>query len=449
MLKSLFIILLSVLFSTPLFSQKNAPPPAGLDSLTKSEADSIAKQLFGEEKAETRALREFEKGKEDFQSGEAFLAEADSMRRSGEDTTLKKPGGVIGTLRQAFGDTTMSSRERETRKRADAVFRRAAREFENAIKYSPELKEVPLWLVATYDRLKEWRKSVELYREILNERQGEDRLWFNYGYAALQAGEHPIAVNAFEQAIHISVLVSGDSAAVPNRYCTFAGEAFLRTYQDRLALARFRQAQQHAAPADSAEIQRTIEWILWDEGGIATAEYRDAAYRAEAEQRWDDARKAYLGGLHSARTEKAKDELSYRLALLEFQHGTRTDGLSRMKELMATKPNASAEWRENYGKMLFAYAQILEKEGDKRGALSYFLQATKIVWSAQGAGYVEIARIAANDLDSAIEHAAKALDYPLTREQRLAAYQILESAYRSKGNWEMMREYRQLMEETP
>lgn len=449
MLRLVFILILSALLCAPLFAQKKAVTPAGLDSTTKQEADSLAQQLFGEEKAETRALREFEKGKEDFQTGERFLAEADSMRRSGADTTLKRPGGVIGAVRQALGDTAVSSREKETRARAAAAFQRAAREFENSLKYAPESADAQLWLVATYDRLSEWKKSITLYREILNVRQGEDRLWFNYGYAALQAGEYPTAVNAFEQAIHISLLVNEDSAAVPHRYYTYAGEAFLRTYQDRLALQRFRTALNYASGEDSAQIARTIEWILWDDGGIATAEYRDAAFRAESESRWDDARKAYLGGLHSARTEAAKDELSYRLALLEFQHGTRSDGLARMKELVAVRSDLPPEWRENYGKMLFAYAQILEKESDKRGALSYFLQATKIPWSGQGAGFVEIARIAANDLDAVIEQATKALDYPLTSEQRNAAYQMLESAYRSKGNWEMMKKYRQLMEQTP
>ncbi len=444
LLGAVFIIAL-----TAWAGDKKTPPPAGLDSLTQSEADSLAKALFGDEKAEDRARREFDKGQEDFRTGEAFLTEADSMRHTGADTTLKKPGGVLGTLRQALGDTAVSSRELETRKRAEASFRRAVKEFENALKYSPEMKEVELWLVAAYDRLKEWKLSTDLYREILNERQGEDRLWFNYGYAALQDGQYEKAVNAFEQAIHISMLINGDSSKVPNRYYTFAGEGFLRTYQDRLALNRFRTAQQYADSSEQAEIQRTIDWILWDDGGIATAEYRDAAYRAEAAGEWDEARKSYIGGLHSARTERAKDELSYRLALVEFQHGTRTEGLSRMKELMTTKTDAPAEWRENYGKMLFAYAQILENEGDKREALSYYLQATKVVWSGQGAGYLEIARIAANDLDAAIQQAGKALEYPLTTEQKQTAYQILESAYRSKGDWDNMKKYRELMEKTP
>lgn len=430
-------------------AQKPEQPPAGLDVQTQGEADSLARELFGEAEKEARARREFEKGREDFHVGEAFIAEADSMRRAGVDTTLKKPGGVIGTLRQAFGDTLMSSRERETRKRAEASLRRAAQEFERALKFMPAHPEARMWLAATFDRLQDWTKSIEVYREILNDRQGEDRLWFNYGYAALQAKQYDKAANGFEQAIRIAVLVHGDSTAVPASYYSYAGEAFLKTYQDRLALQRFHAAQQAADSAQAAEIQRTIDWIQWDDGGIAAAEYRDAAYLAEREERWNEARVAYLGGLRAARTEKAKDELSYRLALLEFRHAAKTDGLARMRELVTQMAAPPAEYRENYGKMLYAYAQLLEQEGDTRNALSYYLQATKLEWTGQGAGYLEIARIAANDLDKAIEFATKALEYPLTAEQKRAAYTILESAHRSKGNWDMMKTYRQLLESTP
>lgn len=436
-------------FSAGSRAQKPDQVPAGLDVQTQSEADSLAKELFGEAQKEERARREFDKGREDFRVGEAFVAEADSMRRVGADTTLKKPGGVIGTLRQAFGDTLMSSRERETRKRADAAFRRAAQEFERALKFMPGFPDAQMWLVATYDRLQDWNKSLELYRELLNERQGEDRLWFNYGYAALQAKQFDKAANGFEQAVRIAVLVHGDSSAVPVSYYSYAGEAFLKTYQDRLALQRFRAALPLADSTQAAELQRTIDWILWDDGGIAAAEYRDAAFRAESEERWNDAREAYLGGLRAARTEAAKDELSYRLALLEFRHGAKTDGLARMRELVTQMTAPPAEYRENYGKMLYGYGRILEQENDVRNALSYYLQATKTEWSGQGAGHLEIARIAANDLDKAIEHARKALDFPLTGEQLRAAYTILESAYRSKGNWDMMKTYRQLLESTP
>jgi tetratricopeptide (TPR) repeat protein len=449
MMKLFNITLLFVFLCVTLFAQKKQPPPAGLDSLTKREADSLSRTLFGEEKAEDRARREFENGQEDFRAGDAFLNEADSLRRAGTDTALHKPGGVMGFLKQNFGDSSLTSGELETRKRGDAALRRAAKEFGRALELSPQLFEARLWLAATYDRLREWDKLLEVYRDILNERQGEDRLWFNYGYAALQGGQYEKAVNAFEQAIRISFLVSGDSTKIPNRYRTFAGEAFLKTYQDRLALERFRQAQQFADSAEAAEIGRTIDWILWDAGGIATAEYRDAAFEAENEGRWDDARKAYLGGISVARTIKAKNELSYRLALLEFQHGTRTDGMARMKALIESTTDAPHDYAENYGKMLFAYAQILEQEKDVRGAISYYLQSAKMAWRGQGTGYLEIARLAANDLDRAIEHASKALEFNLTGEQRKAAYRILEDSYRAKGNWEMMKHYRELLEANP
>jgi tetratricopeptide (TPR) repeat protein len=429
--------------------KKKTLPPAGMDSTTKREADSLSKALFGDVEDEQDARKVFENGQEDYHTGDRFLTEADSLRRFGIDTALSKPRGIIGMIRQDLGDTSLSSGELQTRKRATYALKRAAREFERALEIAPDMVEARLWLAAACDRLKDWARSAAAYREVLTVRKGEDRLWFNYGYACLQSKRYDQAVTGFEQAIQVAFFANEDSTKIPNRYRMFAGEAFLRTYQDQAALERFRQALRSADSSDAAEIKRTIEWIEWDNGGIRTAELRDSALVAEKSERWDVARQSYLLALQAARTKPAKEDLSYRLALLEYQHGSRSDGLSRMKSLVEGSPEAPLEQRENYGKMLFSYAQAVEKDGDARTALGYYLQCTKFAWSSQGAGFVEIARIAANDLDRAIDQATKALTFPLTRDQQQAAYRILADAYRAKGDWDNMKRYRALMETNP
>jgi Tfp pilus assembly protein PilF len=347
--KSLMIA--AFLFFAATVYSADPPPPAGVEQQTVDEADSLAKLLFGDEKKEERGRIYFEHGQEDFNAGEAFVKEADSLRAAGADTTLKLPGGLFGYVRQAFGDSTMSSYEQETRTRAEISFKAAKKNFEKALKESPEMKEVELWLAATYERLKEWQNAVNLYREILNVRQGEHRLWFNYGYAALQGGQYENAITGFDQAMRIHELITQDPDSTPNRYRIFAGEAYLKTYQDKLALKMFRDAQAHADSATANEIQKTIDWILWDDGGIATVEYRDAAYKAEAEQNWNAARIAYLGGISSARTEKARDHLSYRLSLVEFNYGSKSEALERMKQLAEVPAMPDSEHVEAYGRM--------------------------------------------------------------------------------------------------
>jgi tetratricopeptide (TPR) repeat protein len=445
--KFILIAVACLLAILPAFAGKKKPqPPAGVDSTIHRQADSLGQKLFGEADDETKAKREFEKGREDFSAGQAFVAEADSMRRTGQDTTMKKPGGFIGLLRAQFGDTAYSSRELETRKRAESAFEQAEDEFSHVLKISPNMKEARLWLAATYDQLFKWDKSVLLYYDILQDRQGDDRIWFNYGYAALNAKQYEKAVTGLQRAIDISELISGDSSKTPNTYRVYAAEAYTRTYQDQLALAMFRKALAFADPATAKEVQRMIDWIQWDNGGIRTAEYRDQAFKAENANDFKEARRAYESGIGVAKTEKAHDELTWRLALVEYRDGDPEQGLAHMKSLVEGRSNVREEFRESYGKMLFAYAQTLQKKSDTRGALSYFLQSTTFPWSAQGAGFVEIAQVAANDLDTAIEQATKALSYPLTKEQQNSAYSILESSYRSKGNWEKMKQYRQLLE---
>lgn len=415
---------------------------------TTQEADSLAKLLFGNEKTEEQATVLFQRGQEDFAAGEEFLKEANAMRASGQDTTMKTRGGVIGILGQAFGDTTKSSKEQDTRKRANAAFKAAAKNFERALAKQPEMKEVQLWLVATYDRLEDWDKSLPLYREILNERQGEDKLWFSYGYAAYNAKQFDKAVTGFDQAMRIRELVTGSADSIPNAYRLYLAESYVRTYQDGNALKMFETAQQHGTPEDSAEIQKTIDWINWDSGGIAAAEYRDAGFTAENKEDWNAAREAYLGGIASSRTMKARDFLTWRLALVTYNHGNKTEGIQRLSEVV-TRLGAESpqDYLESFGKMLYAYGQELTANGDRRGALEYFLNSTKVKWEGQGGGFVAIAQIAVNDPAQAIEQAERSLAYPLTSEQRKAAYEALVNAYRTKGKWDEMKKYQALLGE--
>lgn len=370
------------------------------------------------------------------------------MRASGADTTMKARGGVFGLIGQAMGDTTKSSKEQDTRKRATSAFKDAAKNFERALAKQPEFKEVELWLVATYDRLEDWDKSLPLYREILNERQGEDNLWFSYGYAAFQAQQYDKAVTGFDQAMRIRELVTGSVDSIPNNYRLYSAEAYLKTYQDQNALKMFTLAQSYSTPEDSAEIQKTIDWINWDNGGIAAAEYRDAAYAAETKEDWNGAREAYLGGIGAARTTKAKDFLTWRLSLVTYNYANKTEGIQRLGEVVnRLGAETPKDYLESYGKMLYAYGNELVANGDRRGALEYFLNSTKIGWEGQGGGFVSIAQIASNDLAQSIEQAERALQYPLTPEQRKAAYEILVSSYRSKGQWEEMKKYQALLGE--
>lgn len=256
MVYRLFFIFLLSLCVVSFASGKDDPPPAGVESRTVEEADSLAKLLFGEEKTENRARKYFEHGKEDFEAGEEFVHEADSMQAAGVDTTLHLPSGVFGMIRQAFGDSSMSSKEMDTRKRATSAFKAAKKNFKRALKESPEMKEVELWLAATLERLKEWNAAVILYRDILDVRQGEHRLWFNFGYAAMQDEQFDKAVTGFVQAIRIFALSTSKPDSTPNRYRIFAAEAFLRTYQDKSALEMFRDAQAHADTTTAAELQK-------------------------------------------------------------------------------------------------------------------------------------------------------------------------------------------------
>ncbi len=421
--------------------------PRGIDTTTAVEADSLARALYGAPEAEKLADREMEKGRQDFEMGEGFLRTADSLALvESRNTGKAAPRGLLGKFRGLLGDTTVMSPASETSVQAETAFRSAARHFRRAMQLVPQAPDPPLWLAATLDRLKEWDEAAKTYRIVLQTRQGDHRLWFNYAYASLQAENYQAAITGFLKAIDVYKLTQGEEVSLPNQYRVFLADAYTRTYQDGLALATFRAALPFAAAEDSAQILRTIDWITWDDGGIRTAEYRDEAFRAEREKRFSDARRAYLSGIQVARTQAAHEELEWRLALLEYTEFDPLLGLDRLKALLDRHPGTEQEYWEGYGKMCYGYAQTVEAKKDKRTALTYFLQGAGFSWSGQGACFVEIARLAANDPSRAISYGTRALEFSLTKEQLRTTYAILEEAFRQQSNWEMMRKYREALE---
>ena len=421
--------------------------PRGIDTTTALEADTLARALYGSPEAERLADREIEKGRQDFEIGEELLRAADSLALiESRDTVKVPPRGLLGRVRRLLGDTTMMSPASETAVRAETAFHTAARHFRRAMQLVPQAPDPPLWLAATLDRLKEWEEAARTYRIVLQTRQGEHRLWFNYAYASLQAENYEAAITGFLRATDVYKLTQGEEVSLPNQYRIFLADAYTRTYQDGLALATFRAALPFASTEDSAQILRTIGWITWDDGGIRTAEFRDEAFRAEREKRFDDARRAYLSGIQVARTHAAREELEWRLALLEYTEFDPLLGLDRLKALLDRHPGAEQEYWESYGKMCYGHAQTVEAKKDKRAALTYFLQGAGFSWSGQGACFVEIARLAANDPSRAVSYGTRALDFSLTKGQLRTTYAILEEAFRQQSNWEMMRKCREALE---
>lgn len=422
--------------------------PQGVDTTTAVEADTLADALYGSPESEALAEREMERGRVDFATGAEMQRAADSLAGiESADSTRMKPRGLLGRVRTLLGDTTVMSPATEERIRSETAFRAAAKHFRRAMEFVPQSPDPPLWLAATLDRLHEWEESSDVYRVVLQTRKGDHRLWFNYAYASLQGKNYERAITGFQEAIDVYKLTEGEEVSLPNQYRIFLADAYTHTYQDGLALATFQAALPFASSTDSAQILRTVEWINWDNGGIRTAEYRDEAFRAERERRFQDARRAYVTGIQVSRTQSARAELQWRVALLEYTEFDPLMGLERLKTLLDADPNTEQEYREGYGKMCFGYAQTLESKKDLRKAISYYLQGTKFTWEGQGACYIELARLAANDPSRAINFATQALDYSLTKEQLRTAYTILEDAYRQQSNWEMMRKYRASLEE--
>ncbi|MBU1936816.1 hypothetical protein KKG05_05405, partial [bacterium] len=81
--------------------------PEGVDTTTAVESETLGDALYGTPEAETRAEREMERGRADFEMGEELRRAADSLAHiETVDVSKTEPRGLIGKVRTMLCDTT-------------------------------------------------------------------------------------------------------------------------------------------------------------------------------------------------------------------------------------------------------------------------------------------------------------------------------------------------------
>ena len=221
------------------------------------------------------------------------------------------------------------------------------------------------------------------------------------------------------------------------------GDAYTSLQQAPEALESFHGALKLVpSPADRDAIESTIAFIQWDEGNIAASEARLDALRLQASGELEEAEQAFLALHPQLQTPSARDEIDWRLALLESQQGRQEQAGTRLAGLVERISFDSetgmpldttyVKYVEAYGQVQFNLAEYHhESQRDLRTAISYYRQAIRVPWSGRGTAYLKIATLLRNNAPEAIPLAEQGLEVvPLSQEDRRRLYILLTSLYR-------------------
>jgi len=225
------------------------------------------------------------------------------------------------------------------------------------------------------------------------------------------------------------------------------------------ALQAFKLARELAPTEEDEEFaEAEIDFINWDDGNIKASFARDSVVTLVNSGRLSEAEIGFKELKRSLQTQNARDEIDWRLAVVEYElekDETAADRLMQLVNRTPTQENGMPadstynQYFSDYGLICFNIGQRHLRERDRRTALKYFRQSTKVKGQYSARANLQIADLLKNNIPEAIRHAQEAEEEInlLNENDTKALYSLLTDLYRRDGNLNQARYYRQLWSE--
>jgi len=270
----------------------------------------------------------------------------------------------------------------------------------------------------------------------------------------------------------------------PDDYFDFLymkGRAEIKIYEADSALATLEKAL-YLAPSkiDSSNIKHFVkEWIKWDDGNIYAAEQKEAIEDSMIRGNYEWARKACIRLLPRLKTKKAYDNITWKLARIEFpildQPEAAANRLynlvmnadtSKSKIDIYRPPNDSLYkvYFKDCGTLLFGLGNKYRDEGVHKKAKEFFVKDTTFEWSGRGKVFVPLSQLVVLDVPDNISpverlrvanekklkllNRAKDFTHEFSARDIDQLYQALNMIYGQQRNRAMLERNRREWEET-
>ncbi len=458
------------------FASRTVFVPAGVDTSVAVLADSLSQETFVPFEQEEQARLLAEDALRMVQQSDSLWKILEMTRDDGY--TVSREDSIQSI--ESFNEAAVAYQEAAQLQGGDpqALMARqvelldlAQLKFEEAVTYNPFDEQARALLARVYllqyNRLKREGavdKSIEILERLTRVEKGRHEFFSELGSAyysrenwEMAAVNYVKAETALLEARATDVnaanpgtLSPEDSSALFN-YAYYHGESSAFMYDAPTAMAAFERARSYASsPAELEVVDGVVEWIQWDGGNIQASEKRDEIALLEA-QDLQAAESAYGALLPTLSTQPARDEINWKLALVEANLGKTESAVVRLKHLVDRAPKRTdgtpedpqySRYFDAYGTLCYNLAsENLREQRDKRSALTYYLQSASIAWENRARAYLEAAKILQNNTPEAIAYAVKGLEASPTEDDLKSLYALLVSLHRRAGNQNEARRY--------
>lgn len=452
--------------------------PAGVDSTTAMQADSIADASFVTEAEEGQALALQEEARLIVERTDSTwlvmsalieaqdaVSEPDSLQARDAATE----GGVA--LVQLDSLIRTSDLDQETLARESAVLLDSAEvSLERAFQLNPFDTRSRVWLAQVYElqarrlgRSEQYQRAIDELEKLTLLTPDQHAVYAmlanNYFYLNNWDGAALNYEKAEEIYLETFDLVIDDpqplDSATVYAYVQAQADMHLQRLDASRALIAYDRALVFAPTVeDSAYVNGELAWMAWDDQNLRSAFTRDSLLTLEQGGDLDAAQRGYTALLPTLAAQSAIDEIDWRLGIVDYNLGNDEAAANRLQALIERTPTGpdgipSGEGYQRYfddfGTLLVNLGRRFRLEQrDRRTSLKYFSQATTFPWSGRAVAYFESARLVQGNVEAALESASLALaeEASLNDQQRGDLYRLLMELHSRTGDFESARRYR-------
>ncbi len=238
-------------------------------------------------------------------------------------------------------------------------------------------------------------------------------------------------------------------------YLRSQGETKAKLYDAEQAIWYLKKAGELTqSQAIQEELKKYIAWIEWDDGNIRASELRDVVINIEHQGDLKKARGQYLELLPMLKTQRARNEINWKIASIEFNSLKRKDtALRRMLQVVQQiqrqdqADELSQIYLKDYAAMCYSVGIDYLRDNQFRFAYMYLNQASQYEWDHRGDCYYQLALLSQANPAETIRNCKKALEFvdQLSADQVKKINKMLAISYLRMGQFDMAQSYYQTL----
>lgn len=365
---------------------------------------------------------------------------------------------AVEQLELTMVDSVNMLRLNKTKLQSILELEKARVELEESIRLNPFDIRTQKWLIWVFQRLAElhaergdFNRSTTMLEYLAYILKDDAQLYFKLGEYYLWLKEWEKARTNLQKSINLILESDWDRINTDELYAHYSmrAEAEIKLGMVQEALLTLNYAKLIAPNSEeTGKVQWKTDWINWDDGNLENSlQYDKLKEKFASCKEYGQLKKEYLYLYDKLHTFKAKSEIQWQVAKLEFQYlDEKNIAIDRLYKILREVELDSfgmarmldyQKYLNDYGKMCYNLGiEYLESKNYKL-AFIYFTQSVTFYWDEIGKSYLQLAALSSIQNDVAIQYCHKALEHrnSLTSLEVRKTYELLFKSYKRKGEF--------------